>query len=85
MILILDGADAIWEAGIESVAAEIEKTRTFFDLAKRFGGLDTALRRATANGHGSGGNNPSEMLDDSPIAKELVIFWGAVARSQERS
>jgi hypothetical protein len=67
--------DAVWEAGIEAVAAEIEKIRTIFNLQKRIGDLEIDLRRATADRHGIGGNNPPEMLDDVPIAKELVIVW----------
>ncbi|OOY04589.1 hypothetical protein BMI87_10225 [Thioclava sp. F28-4] len=67
--------DAVWEAGIEAVAAEIEKIRSIFDLEKRIGDLEADLRRATADRHGIGGNNPPEMLDDAPIAKELVIVW----------
>lgn len=67
--------DAVWEAGIEAVAVEIEKIRAIFDLEKRIGDLETELRRATADRYGIGGNNPPEMLDDAPIAKELVIVW----------
>lgn len=67
--------DAVWEAGIEAVASEIEKIRTIFELEMRIGDLEADLRRATANRHGIGGNNPPEKLDDVPIAKELVIVW----------
>jgi len=67
--------DAIWKAGTEAVAAEIEKIRIIFDLEKRIADLETDLRRATSDRHGIGGNNPPEMLDDAPIAKELVIVW----------
>lgn len=67
--------DAVWEAGIEAVAVEIEKIRAIFDLEKRIGDLETELRRATADRYGIGGNNPPEILDDAPIAKELVIVW----------
>ncbi|MEP1327111.1 hypothetical protein [Pseudophaeobacter sp.] len=67
--------DTIWQAGIEAVATEIEKIRTIFDLEKRIGELKTDLRRATSDRHGIGGNNPPEMLDNAPIAKELLIVW----------
>lgn len=70
--------DAIWKAGIEAVAAEIEKIRTIFDLEKRIGDLESDLRRATSARHGIGGNNPPEGLDDAPIAKELMIVWQAL-------
>ncbi|MEO9827272.1 MAG: hypothetical protein ABJF50_22950 [Paracoccaceae bacterium] len=67
--------DKVWEAGIEAVAVEIEKIRIIFDLEKRIVDLETDLRRATFDRHGVGGNNPPEMLDDAPIARELVIVW----------
>lgn len=67
--------DTIWQAGIEAVATEIEKIRTIFDLEERIGELETDLRHATSDRHGIGGNNPPEMLDNAPIAKELLIVW----------
>ncbi|MDB9857213.1 hypothetical protein OAC63_02355 [Amylibacter sp.] len=67
--------DAIWKAGPEAVAEEIEKIRAKFDLEKRIENLEAELRRATVNRHGIGGNKPPEMLDKSPIAQELIIVW----------
>lgn len=67
--------DAIWDAGPEAVAKEIEKIRTTFDLEKRIEELEADLRRATIDRHGIGGNLPPEMLDDVPIAPELVTVW----------
>jgi len=67
--------EAIWEIGPEVVAQEIEKIRTKFELEQRIKELDADLRRATVNRHGIGGNMPPEMLDDAPIAQELVIVW----------
>ena len=67
--------DAVWEAGIEAVASEIEKIRTIFDLEMRIVDLEADLRSATVDRHGIGGNDPPEMLGDAPIAKELVIVW----------
>lgn len=67
--------DAIWKAGPEVVTKEIEKIRVKFDLEKHISQLEADLRRATVNRHGIGGNMPPEMLDDAPIAQELVIFW----------
>lgn len=67
--------NAIWEAGSEAVAKEIEKIRAKFDLEERISELEVDLRRATANRHGIGGNMPPEMPNDAPIAQELLIVW----------
>jgi hypothetical protein len=67
--------DAIWEAGPEAVADEIEKIRARFDLNEHIVELEADLRRATVSRHGIGGNMPPEMLNDAPIAQELVIVW----------
>jgi len=67
--------DAIWQAGIKAVATEIEKIRAIFDLENRIGELENDLHCATSDRHGIGGNNPPEMLDNTHIAKELLIVW----------
>ncbi|MGH1467209.1 MAG: hypothetical protein ACRBBQ_17815 [Cognatishimia sp.] len=67
--------EAIWKAGLEAVADEIEKIRAKFDLEKRVEELEAELRRAAANRHGIGGNMPPEPLHDAPIAQGLVIVW----------
>lgn len=67
--------DAIWEAGLEAVADEINRIRAKFDLNKHIGELEADLRRATVSRHGIGGNRPPERLNDAPIAQELVIVW----------
>ncbi len=66
--------DAIWEAGPEAVAKEIEKVRAKFDLGNRVAELETDLRRVMVNRHGIGGNMPPEILDDRHITQEMVIF-----------
>lgn len=65
--------DAIWEAGPEAVAEEIEKIRAKFNLEKHISELEADLRNASINRHGIGGNMPPEPLDDVPFARELVI------------
>lgn len=65
--------DAIWEAGPEAVAEEIEKIRAKFHLEEHIVELEADLRKAPINRHGIGGNMPPEPLDDVPIARELVI------------
>lgn len=65
--------DAIWEAGPEAVAEEIGRIRAKFDLEKRIDELEAELRRTIVNRYGIGGNMPPEVLDDAPVALELVI------------
>lgn len=71
--------DAIWEAGPEAVADEIEKVRNKFNLENRIEELEIELRRATMSRHGIGGNMPPEPLDNTPVARELIIVWEALA------
>ncbi len=68
--------DAIWEAGPEAVAEEIEKIRAKFDLERHIEALEVDLLSASFNRHGIGGNMPPEIIEDVLIAQELVIVWG---------
>lgn len=75
--------EAIWEAGPEAAAKEIEQVRAKFDLEKRIGELEADLRRTTVNRHGIGGNMPPEVIDDAPIALELIIVWKPLEELKE--
>lgn len=65
---------AIWKAGAEAVAKEIEKIRATFNLEKHIGELKTELHNATIKRHGIGGNMPPERLDDTSIVQEFVMI-----------
>jgi len=65
----------IWEDSAQAVAEEITKIRAKFTLIERIADLESDLRRATINRHGIGGNSPPEMIEDSPVAQELIFIW----------
>lgn len=75
--------DAIWEAGPDAVADEIEKIRSKFKLTNRIHELEADLRRVNTNRHGIGGNMPPEMPSETTIAQELIIVWHPLQELKE--
>ena len=67
--------NAIWEAGPQATAEEIEKICAKYRLETRIEELEAELRDANGDRHGIGGNMPPEMLDDASIRQELIIVW----------
>ena len=73
--------DAIWEAGPEAVAKEIEKVQALFELEQEVARLKEQMKASAAAMHapqmGDNGGPPLEE-DAKAIAKEMVIVWGAI-------
>ena len=71
--------DAIWEAGPEAVADEIERIRAQYNVEialKELASVQKAVQQARL---GIGGNNPPEPIEDAPvIERHITMIWAGV-------
>ncbi|WP_371227202.1 hypothetical protein [Roseovarius sp. 2305UL8-3] len=78
--------DAIWEAGPEKVAEEIERIRAAFEVETRAGDLREAAFVAAAPSRGIGDNNPPDSIDDAVKTQDgVTIIWAAARDLEEEA
>ncbi len=78
--------DAIWEAGPEAVAAEIERIRSAYDVETRAAALEESASKSAKSIRGMGDNNPPgpicEALEESDV---VTIIWDAARELKEQA
>lgn len=74
--------DAIWEAGPEAVAREIERVRALFDLEQEVARLKEAMQATVVATHapqiGDNGGPPLEEEAAKAIKTEMILVWGQI-------
>ncbi|MGP1358072.1 hypothetical protein [Roseicyclus sp.] len=75
--------DAIWKAGPEAVAAEIERIEAAFRLRERIAEMEEDQVHAEDARFGIGGNNPPVEIDDPEVGRQMVILWDSVSGLKE--
>ncbi len=78
--------DAIWEAGPEAVAEEIERIRTAFDVEKLASDLTEKAANSTKAKRGIGGNNPPSPVEDALKSLDgVTVIWAAAQTLKEEA
>ena len=78
--------DAIWEAGPEAVAEEIERIRAAYEVERRAAELEASAQAALQTTRGIGDNNPPSPIEEALATSDgLTIIWAAAQELKEEA